>query len=505
MTQVGKTPYGNAYVEPGPGRPERFELRSRIVAWSFEDNEAKTDVLSLQLDNDDLVLFDQPAISTGNMIVFTFGFGELRAWSRRFVIRKVSGGRELTLECHSKEVLLDSEPRKTVFTNMTVSEAVTAVLRNAGFAAEQLAITATTALLPTQNMAGRTDAQFIARAARRLGWIYYWDNEGIYHFQPRAIDEPPQIVLGYRTTADGAHPFEDFSLDTEIVRRPGKVVAAGRDPDTKADVEAFATDATEADRPVLSKYRGTFDPEDGALVVGTQPVGSVGQSANALAGAATSAAEVAEVAKGEFNDAVQHGVELSLTCPGHPLLSSRTVVRVIGIGARLSGSYWVRKTTHAGSAGTYTTALELITEGFQRGRGSGGGGSGGGDPSALPGAWVSAELAASLDPAATPQLIDMLDTIGSAMVAGWENDPGTVATIAAQATRAAQMAQQIPATEAAAALAEFAALAKNSKPLGSDETAGAVNTQDPEAPTGVKHTAALDPDTGDLVVSYRPS
>ena len=96
------------------------DLRARVKSWSYEDNDNEADVLTLELDNDDLTLWDQTAISTGNTIVFVYGFGEARSPERRFIIRDVTGGLGLRLECHGQEVLLDSEPRRSVYRDQAI-------------------------------------------------------------------------------------------------------------------------------------------------------------------------------------------------------------------------------------------------------------------------------------------------------------------------------------------------------------------------------------------------
>jgi phage protein D len=410
----------------------------------------------------------------------------------------------MNLEAHGREVLLDAQPRTRGWAGVTISEAVRSMLRDAGFADDQLAITETGTRIGKVYQAGRTDAQLLAAWAKRLGWVFYWGPDGVFHFEPRGLDQPPGLVLGFRVSAPGVHPiYDDWSVEDDLTRRPGKVAIAARDPDTKTDVLVEATEATEADRTTLSKYQGTFDPDTGALIVGQAPVGSVGQAEAPAIAESMTAAEAAEVASGRRRDVVQRGVKLSISCPGHPLLAARTVVTIKGLGARLSGPYWVKSVSHSGRAGEWSTRLEVITEGFQVGRGSGAGG----DAGALPGKLAELGSAVTADPLADDTVLGALQELqaGAAALPGWDADPTLVLDFAERATRGAQLAAAAGASAAAGAFAEFAAACRSARPIGSDEVSGTPNTQKPEADTGVESKGYYDPETGDFVVSYKPT
>ncbi len=78
-------------------------------------SEKKTDKVSLQLDNDDLTLFDNEALFGGVMLEVSWGYPGNMAPPRRVVLKKIKGFNTLTVEGHAESVLLNRRTRTRVW------------------------------------------------------------------------------------------------------------------------------------------------------------------------------------------------------------------------------------------------------------------------------------------------------------------------------------------------------------------------------------------------------
>lgn len=323
------------------------------------------DRLQLTVDNKDLANFDDPLFEFGAKLRVAWGNGASASPVREMVIRKVTGGRELTVHAVSRKgSLMDTIKRRRRFENVRRSDVVAQVARENGFDVPD--IEETPEVFPSIAQSNLTDGQLIRKLAHLEGFEFYIDFDGL-HFHRRRVDQAPIRSYTYFTDPEGGEII-DFNVENDVTRRPGKVTVKSRDPITKEDIEASASDKDDPDRDVLAGQVGVIDGETGKLVVSKPEIAQE----TTIPSNAQSQADAEREAKGAYRKTSQRAVKLTLKLRGDPSLVAKTVIDVNGLGRRLSGKYYVREAVHALDAtGGYDLSIKCITDGFQGGQGKG--------------------------------------------------------------------------------------------------------------------------------------
>lgn len=101
---------------------EVLDITDKILSLRFEDDERKADLLEITLDNQDLVELDNPAWKKGGILEVSWGYPGEMTPPRRAVIQKVAGGRELKIEAHGLEVLMNKVKSIKVMNGKTLYE-----------------------------------------------------------------------------------------------------------------------------------------------------------------------------------------------------------------------------------------------------------------------------------------------------------------------------------------------------------------------------------------------
>ena len=357
--------YYVALVDEG-GSAEAVDLTRLVEAFTFTDREGGMDRLSLTVFNDDLANFDDPVFEYGAKLRIAFSNGRSSSPTRDVVIRKVTGGRRLTVEAVSKDgALLDTVKRTRRFENMRRSEVAAEIAKENGFS--QPDIEETPEVFESIAQGNLTDGQLLRKLATLEGFEFYVDFDGL-HWHRRRVDQAPIREYIYFTDPDGGEII-DFNIDNDITRRPGKVTVKSRDPLTKEDIVAVASNSEDADRDVLAGYSGTIDGEEGLLVVKKEVVHEITVPSNV-----ETQADAEREAKGRYRKAQQGAVKMTLELRGDPALVAKSIIQVSGMGRRVSGKYYVKEVVHALTAsGGYDMSAKLITDGFQGGKGKGNG------------------------------------------------------------------------------------------------------------------------------------
>lgn len=348
---------------------EAVDLTSRVQTFSLVDREGGMDKLELTVDNRDLANFDDPLFEFGAKLRIAFGNGRAASPVRDMVVRKVTGGRTLTVNAVTRNgSLLDTKKRRRVFQNVTRSEVVSQIARENGFT--QPDIEDTEERFPCISQSNLTDGQLLRKLASLQQFEFFIDFSGL-HWHRRRVDQAPARRYIYYTDPAGGEII-DFNIENDITRRPARVTVKSRDPISKEDIEANASNNEDPEREVLASYAATVDGESGEVkreVVQETTVASNVQT--------QTDAEVE--AKGKFRKAQQHAVKLTLNLRGDPSLIAKTVIEVEGMGSRVSGKYYVKEVRHTlDAAGGYDMEAKTITDGFQGGRGRGRGAAQGG-------------------------------------------------------------------------------------------------------------------------------
>jgi hypothetical protein len=357
---------------------EPVDVTDKITAFRFEDDDTKTDKLTLSVDNYDLAALNGPLWVVGNMVEFTFGYPGLRiAPAREAVIKKVSGGMALNVECDDKAALLHQFQRTDrTWLNVKRSDVVTQILRE-HFPVEDLHVEDTVRPVPSVTQSGQTDLQLIRRLATLEGFDFYVDFDGP-HFHKRDTEQAPLRTIRYFTGPDADVISWSFEVN-DRAGKPGSITAGGKDQVTGEPFTVTADASSGVARTALATHSAVAGPKDDNVLEGlsdigetslsTQPASSspteaavpTGQSV-VMASSAASAADAQRQVDGMFAREQLRGVTLSMVIVLDPQLVGKSVVSVEGLGPKLSGNWYVKNVVHDLYA--VTTSLKLAREGL---------------------------------------------------------------------------------------------------------------------------------------------
>lgn len=347
------------------GDAEPVDLTQRVISFSFTERESGMSKLVLTVDNKDLANFDDPLFEYGGRLRVAWGNGRGVAPLRDVVIKKVVGGRELTVTAVTKEgSLLDTKKRRRRFENVRRSDVVRQIARENGF--REPDVEDTPELFPSIAQSNLTDGQLLRKLAHLEGFEFYIDFDGL-HWHRRRVDQAPIREYIYFIDQEDGEVI-DFNVENDVTRRPGKVTVKGRNPKTKTDIEATTSNEDDPDRDVLADVSVAIDGESAQLTFRKEVAHETTISSNV-----ESQVDAEREAKAAYRKAQQQAVKMSLDLRGDPTLIAKSVVQVSGIGRRLSGRYYVKEVVHTlDASGGYNMSAKVITDGFQGGKGRGG-------------------------------------------------------------------------------------------------------------------------------------
>ncbi len=337
---------------------EPLDLDGRIVGFTFEDAERKADKLSLQLDNFDLALFEREDLMGGAVLEVSWGYPGNMAPPRRVVVKKLKGFTTLTVEGQALSVLMNREAKTRRWENVRRSEVVRQIAAEYGYEGEFLDVQDTEEVFDVVNQAAETDARFLRRLAAREEFEFYVDGGGL-HWKEREQSAAPTHVLTWYADP-GRGDVLSVNVESDLVRRAGRVTVRGRDPMRRATIESTASNET-ADRSTLGEVVEVVDPETGETSL---------QRRNATATVHPTSASTEGRARREsaarFRRAERATVKLSMRVVGDPTLHAKSIVEVRGISPLLSGKYYVTDVKHVISSSGYVCELKLTRDGTGR-------------------------------------------------------------------------------------------------------------------------------------------
>jgi phage protein D len=391
MTQRARTAPGVRVVflpDERASSGEPLDLRDRIVSFTFEDSVEKTDKASLILDNFDLSLFERAALRAGAVLEVSWGYPGNMAPPRRVVVKSLKGFQSLTLEGLAASALMNQHAKTRAWESQKRSDVVREVAREHGYDGEFAAITDSAEVLDTINQAAETDARLLRRLALREGFEFFVDDSGL-HWGPRQAQQAPVRVFTWYADP-GQGDVMSINVESDLVARVGRCEVRGRDPKTRADVEASATSA-QVDRPTLGTVVEVVDPR-----TGTTSLEQRNATASVRPAASGTATGAEREAAARFTRAEQDAVKLSMQVVGDPTLRAKTVIELRGVPAFLAGKYYVTQAKHTLSGSGYVVALELTRDAPGERRSSEPAQAQGGTPNraepAQPGALTSVEV-----------------------------------------------------------------------------------------------------------------
>lgn len=329
------------------------DVTDRVLRAEFDDDDAKADQLSLTLDNFDLAIFDDSRWRKGNYLQFTWGYAGAPAPTRTLVIQSIKGSLNLSVVALSQGVLMNKKKRSRLFENMTRSDIVVQIAQEYGYGTQAAFIDDTEVVLPSVTQANLTDAQFLASLAKREGFEFYVDFEGL-HWKRRDLTKKPIRQLVY--FVDGTGSILGFNVENDVTLVPGSVNAKGRDPLAKKDIDVTASDS-DTKRDGLADEMEVVDPRTET----TQTVAvAAGTTYNTNA---KTADEAKREADGRFIKSQHAVVIMTMDLAGDPGISAKQIVQCAFPCQRLSGNYYVKNAKHTLSGTEYRTSITVRSDG----------------------------------------------------------------------------------------------------------------------------------------------
>jgi phage protein D len=335
-----------------------IDLAGRILSFNYEDTEEKADKVTLELDNNDLSLFDRAELGGGALWEVSWGYPGVMAAPRRVVVRKMTGFLTLRLEAHSLGVLLNREVKTRVFRDMTRGQVAAQIGRELGYDGPFLDVEEDDEVVPTIAQAAETDARFLRRLAARDHRLFFVDEDG-FHFRARRPAREISHVFTWHNDLRGeilAAPH----IESNLSARVGTVEVRGRDPLRKTTVSETA-DKDNVDRETMSKTTEVVPLERGKTYT---VVEFLNKMVSLRTSAPTTKGKAKQEAAARFRKAEGGTVMLTMPVIGDPTLRRGQLVEIRGIGRRLSGIYHLGEARHAVTGQGYTCDLKLRRDGF---------------------------------------------------------------------------------------------------------------------------------------------
>jgi phage protein D len=334
-----------------------IDLAGRILSFVYEDTEEKADKVTVELDNNDLSLFDRAELAGGALWEVSWGYPGTMSIPRRVVVRKLTGFQTLRLEALSLAVLLNREVKNRVFRDMTRGQAAAQIGRELGYDGPFLDVEEDGDVVPTLSQAGETDARFLRRLAARDHRLFYLDEDG-FHFRERRPGREVAHVFTWHN--DDRGEVLSINVESNLSARVSSVEVRGRDPMRKTTVTEKA-DKDSVERSTLAKVIEMVPKEKGrnyTVLEFTNQVESKRGTGPKTKGSAKREADA------RFKKAEAGTVKVNMSVVGDPTLRRGQLVEIRGIGRRLSGIYHVSEARHAVTAQSYTCDLKLRRDGF---------------------------------------------------------------------------------------------------------------------------------------------
>lgn len=340
----------------------RIDQSIRIISLTFNDgpvgilsakgkggagsaNAKSINKLTLEVENFDLKNHEDFTFAVGGSLSVQWGYPGRMGPKRHACITKVTGDHKLKVECRARSILMHRQTKVRNFVNMSHAEIATQILRENGYAPQDMDVEATDVRYGVVNQAGLTDHQMLAQIAEEEGFEYFDDTGATgVHFRRPTYGAPPVRELRY-FTPPAVGEIEKFSTDGSLTARPTSVTTKGIDPRTKAPVQAAGGDAE-------TKRGGQARRVDAE----TQEIGNKYQKP------VQNPAAAKRVADRTFLGATQGTFKLKLDVIGDAQLLSKSVVKVTGITKRVDGLFYVAAIKHTIKAGHFKMQLECKSD-----------------------------------------------------------------------------------------------------------------------------------------------
>lgn len=347
---------------PGKQAPERIAalrdlpgFASRVVKMSFEDNEKMVDKAKIQIANYDLRFPDDPTFDRGNTLYLQWGYQGNMSLERELVIVDWTPGTDFMVEAHAQGDLMNRYPVDETYYGLTYAQIAVKIAERNGFGPDVRFIEPSPVVLESEVQHHLTDAQYLRKLAKQLGYVFYVDVSGL-HFHPRDLGQKPRKTLRYFPN-ERAELLAFPAFEKAPANSTGAVTLKGTDAVTGKPFTVRGDDTSTKGRPGLATTLEVIDKKTATTALREK----AGKEAIAHTSAPNEAVAKAHAA-GLYKKA-SVPVKCTARCHGDPQFQAKGVVTIENIGTRLSGAYYCTAATHQIEAGRYEMTLKLVRDG----------------------------------------------------------------------------------------------------------------------------------------------
>jgi phage protein D len=345
-----------------------------VISFRFEDDEQKTDKLTLTVDNYDLSALEGDLWVPETILEFQFGYPGAMSPPREAVIQKVSGFNPMTVEADSKDCLMNRIQRTDrSWENVKRSDVVREIVKGYGYDDDKLHIVDTKVIVDHVTQGRMTDLQLIKSLAAREGFEFFVDFDGVHFHRRSTKDKPIKTLVYFADPGAGDILSISLEVDKRGKQAASAVVLQGKDPKTgepfkvRADASTTASErAGLADNLANAGTEAkTIEAIDGVTGESTLVTSAEAkQAAQELVGptSETTQAAAQRQADGAFLKHQLRGAHLTITIVLDALVFAKAVVKLERAGMKLSGNWYVKNAIHDVIAGT--TTIKVGREGL---------------------------------------------------------------------------------------------------------------------------------------------
>jgi phage protein D len=330
-------------------------LTTRLISFTFSDDDRKKDQCVFQFRNEDLVLLDAPAFVKGQKFLVTFGWPGAMSMPRRMVVVGVKGASPVEVTCHCTLELLDLEPKTRREEGLTDSEFVRKVAAEYGYTGTLVDIEETSVAREVLIQPNLSDARMLHRLAVQNGFIFYMDETGL-HWHKRRTDLDPLRSFIYQGDPGVGSILETPSIEIKLDAGVKTVRVLARDPVTGAPVVGEAGSAESG--------ATSLGNEDMAGDLGTEISNRIARATGdeEHAGGIMTQAEAQAAAEARYRETAIGRYKMELKILGDAQLPAKSIVDVWGVADTFDGLYYVQAAEHEITPGSYVTTLKLVKD-----------------------------------------------------------------------------------------------------------------------------------------------
>ena len=246
----------------------------------------------------------------------------------------------LTVRGYDRSHRLHRGTHSRAFTKMTDSEIATKIAREVDLRPD---VDSTSQRYDHVLQDNQTHMAFLHSRAKRIGYQVYARDRTLYFKKPGSDPGGAPLELEW------GDQLKVFRPRLTLAKQIDEMVVKGWDPKTKSKVTGSATRSQAA--PQIGETRSGADLAaaafgSGKQIVANQPV--------------TSQAEADTLAQALYDEASGSFIEAEGRCFGVPKLNAGTTVKLVALGQKFSGDYFVTSATHIYSAdGDYITEFSV--------------------------------------------------------------------------------------------------------------------------------------------------